>query len=293
MTGFGEARHEGDSFSLLVELRAVNNRYLKVTVRGPDPYPLLEAEVEKVIRRTIKRGTLLVQVRINRQDGRGEYRLNSTALLSYLKQVESVLLQANMPQYAPALMPGVLQLPGVAQETSLEGHPSETEWKLFEDVLSQAVHRLQQMRVEEGRAMALELQRLRAAIVEQLNSIREQTPRVVGLFRNRLKDRLASVLKEEKVAVSEENLIREVALFADRCDINEEIARLDSHLVQFDNVIEKESDSPGRKLEFLVQEMGREVNTIGSKASDSAISRLVVEIKAKLENIRELIQNVE
>jgi uncharacterized protein (TIGR00255 family) len=108
-----------------------------------------------------------------------------------------------------------------------------------------------------------------------------------------LKDRLASVLKEEKVAVSEENLIREVALFADRCDINEEIARLDSHLVQFDNVIEKESDSPGRKLEFLVQEMGREVNTIGSKASDSAISRLVVEIKAKLENIRELIQNVE
>ncbi len=293
MTGFGESRHEGDSFSLLVELRAVNNRYLKVSVRGPDPYPMLEAEVEKVVRKQVKRGTVTVQVRVNRLDGKGEYRLNPVALLAYVKQVEAVCQQARLMLYLPAILPGVLQLPGVAQDNQLEGHPSENEWALFETVLVEAVGKLQQMRLEEGASMAAELSRLRTALCDSLQKIRDRVPNVVQMFRTRLKDRIAMALKAESVPFSEENLLREVALYADRSDINEEIARLDSHLAQFGEIVEKESDSPGRKLEFVVQEMAREANTIGSKASDAAISRLVVEIKSTLEKIRELIQNVE
>jgi uncharacterized protein (TIGR00255 family) len=294
MTGFGEARHEGDSLSLLVELRAVNNKHLKVTVRGPDPYPLLEAEVEKILRKTIRRGTVQVHVRISRYDSKIEHRLNGNLLIAYLRQIDSILKETNLEQYQSALISGVLQLPGVAEDESLGGHPSESEWQLFETVLNRAVESLQKMRLEEGRSMGTELHKLGDVICKQLNSIRDQSPRVVELFRTRLRERITVALRAENVVVGDENLIREVAQFADRCDITEEIARLDGHLRQFYEILgEGGVDSPGRKLEFLSQEMGREANTIGSKASDIAISRSVVEIKGTLEKIKELIANVE
>ncbi len=162
----------------------------------------------------------------------------------------------------------------------------------MERVLEQALARLQAMRQEEGRAMARELLGLRDAIARHLDAIRRLTPEVTTVYRNRLLERVRNLLAEVDVSVSPDDLIREVSIFAERSDIAEEVVRLESHLGQFHDIV-NEPESAGRKLEFLTQEMFRETNTIGSKASDVEISRQVVEIKGILEKIREMVQNVE
>jgi uncharacterized protein (TIGR00255 family) len=168
----------------------------------------------------------------------------------------------------------------------------DEEWPLLERVLEQALDRLQAMRQEEGRAMAQELLQLRDQIAAELGAIRARIPSVAAAYRDRLLERVRALLAELDVKIDRSDLIKEVAIFAERSDIAEEVVRLASHLDQFRDVV-AEPESAGRKLEFLTQEMFREANTIGSKASDVDISRHVVEIKGALEKIRELVQNVE
>ncbi len=141
--------------------------------------------------------------------------------------------------------------------------------------------------------MGDELMAHRRAIADQLERISQHIPAVAEHYRVRLKDRVQTILRDANVHFTDDNLLREVAVFAERSDVAEEVMRLGSHLDQFEEVVKKETDSPGRKLEFLTQEMFRETNTIGSKAGDVVISRHVVEIKATLEKVRELVQNVE
>jgi len=168
----------------------------------------------------------------------------------------------------------------------------EEEWPTLERVLDQALTKLQAMRLEEGRVMAQELLQLRDQIGRHLDSIRARVPQVADTYRERLLERVRMVLAEMDIVIDRKDLIKEVAVFAERADISEEVVRLASHLDQFVEVLD-EPESAGRKLEFLTQEMFRETNTIGSKASDVEISRHVVEIKGTLEKIRELVQNVE
>ena len=158
--------------------------------------------------------------------------------------------------------------------------------------MSEALGRLQGMRQEEGRAMAQEFLQYRDFLAAQLAQIRQRTPTVVTAYRDRLHERVRSLLAELDIEIDRSELIKEVSVFAERSDIAEEVVRLASHLDQFQEIM-NEPESPGRKLEFLTQEMFREANTIGSKASDVEISRHVVEIKGTLERIRELVQNVE
>jgi uncharacterized protein (TIGR00255 family) len=294
MTGFGEARHQTDALSVGVEVRAVNNRYLKVTVRGTDPYPMLEPELEKVIRRHVRRGTLLVHVRVDRQARSADLALNTTALTTYLRQILKACESAGLPQaYQAPVFAGALALPGVAPEGEHFGSPPEEEWPVVEQTLEAALKSLDAMRREEGRAMAAELLALQRHITAQLDAIRQQLPGVMAEYRQRLIDRIRQALKDTAVPVEPDHLVREVALFADRSDVSEEVTRLASHLDQFAEVVRKGDEGAGRKLEFVIQEMGRETNTLGSKAGDVTVSRHVVEIKATLEKIRELVQNVE
>jgi uncharacterized protein (TIGR00255 family) len=194
---------------------------------------------------------------------------------------------------AGQLIGSLLALPGVAPEPGAATSPAEDDWPLIERVLGEALERLQSMRQDEGGRMAQELLHHHTHVGDQLELIRERTPKVVAGYRDRLLDRVRGLLTDSGVAASPDDLIREVSVFAERSDMAEEVVRLASHLEQFEQTVRTETDSPGRKLEFLVQEMGRETNTIGSKASDVAVSRHVVEIKATLEKVREMIQNVE
>lgn len=294
MTGFGEARQERAGLAVAIEVRTVNNRYLKVSVRGSEPYPMLEPELEKTVRKYIRRGTVTIHVRVERAFRDADFALNTTALRSYLSQLQQACADNGQTAFLPHLLPAVLSLPGVVPEPGgASGRPPEEEFALVETTLEAALQRLQQMRSTEGQAMAEELLVHRKAIATQLEAIHALTPKVVENFRTRIRDRVTAALAENQLHVRPEDLIREVAIFAERSDVSEEMTRLASHLEQFQTVIHRETDGPGRKLEFLVQEMGREANTTGSKAGDVAISRAVVEIKATLEKIRELVQNVE
>lgn len=294
MTGFGEARRHSEHLNLAVEIRAVNNRFLKVVVRASEPYGLFEPELERVIRKTVRRGTLQVQIRADRQGRAGNYRLNLVALRSYIEQIRTLGSEMGLdPSALNALSAQAVTLPGVAPEPGQIDFDAESEWPPLEQTVEEALARLQQMRQDEGRRMGEELLSLRERIATALQQIRERVPHVTTGYRDRLLDRVRTLVADSSVTLNDEDVIREVAIYADRSDVSEELVRLQSHLDQFKEVIESESDSPGRKMEFLVQEMGRETNTIGSKAADVQISRHVVEIKANLEKIRELIQNIE
>jgi uncharacterized protein (TIGR00255 family) len=292
MTGYGEARYQSDSLTLAIELRALNNRYLKVSVRAADPYHLLEPEFEKVIRRTVRRGTLQVHLRLDRQFAAQDFRINTTALRSYIDQLRGVQGDLGLSDGGDVLLSQVLALPGVVPEPGNQNFDLHEDWPILQKVLEEALANLQAMRQEEGRAMAQELLQHRDAIAAQLGRIRARIPEVTVLFRDRLYERVRSLLAEHDVEIDRNDLIKEVSIFAERSDISEEVVRLASHLDQFQEMMQ-DPESPGRKLEFLTQEMFRETNTIGSKASDIEISRHVVEIKGTLEKIRELVQNIE
>jgi len=293
MTGFGESSHQGDHLSIAVELRAVNNRYLKVTLRAADQYLALESEFEKVIRQKIKRGTILVTLRVQKLHQNLEMPLQMDVLAGYLAQLQKFGETTGLDaETRKVLCSQLLNLPGVVQPDLIGRSSLEEEWPQIRSVLEVAVGKLQKMRLSEGESMAAELLVLRNRIAGHLESVRELVPTVAGSYRDRLLDRVRKLLEESGVTVSPEDLIREVAIFAERSDIAEEVMRLGSHLDQFSNVLGQE-EGVGKKLEFLTQEMARETNTMGSKAGDVEITRHVVEIKGDLERIRELILNVE
>jgi uncharacterized protein (TIGR00255 family) len=292
MTGYGEADFQSDQLTLAIELRALNNRYLKVSVRAPEPYYLLEPEFEKVIRKVVKRGTIQVHLRCQRQFAPQDFQINAVALRSYLGQLKKLSEDLGLRNQGDAMLAQVLALPGVVPEPANAAFRLDEEWPAMERVLQQALARLQAMRHEEGKVMACELLGLRDAIAQHLETIRRLTPEVTLAYRDRLLERVRGLLTEVNVSLGPDDLIKEVSIFAERSDIAEEVVRLESHLRQFQEIV-NEPESAGRKLEFLTQEMFRETNTIGSKASDVEISRQVVEIKGILEKIRELVQNIE
>jgi uncharacterized protein (TIGR00255 family) len=288
MTGIGEGRVERDELSISVELRSVNNRHLKVSLRGPEAYLQLEHDIEKVIRGRIGRGTVSVQLRVDRRDGGGNS-IDVDALRGYVLKLRRAAAELQIAE--PADLGPFLALPGVVSEggASLLSHD---EWPLVEQVLGQALDRLQEFRTREGASMAQELSQLCGSMESQLVEITGRAPLVVEEYRQRLRDRINEALREAGVTVNDADLIREVGLFADRSDINEEITRLRCHIEQFRVLIDG-SESTGRTMEFLCQEMNREINTIGSKANDVEIARRVVETKGAIERIREIVQNVE
>ena len=292
MTGYGEATYQSDNLHLSIELRSVNNRYLKVSLRAAEPYNLLEPEFEKVVRRLVRRGTIQVHLRCQRAFSSQDFQINGVALQSYVRQLRELAGALGLADHGQSLLVQALALPGVVPEPATAAFQMEEEWPRIERVLEQALQRLQTMRQEEGRAMAQEMLQMRDHLAAQLDSIRAQIPRAVVLFRDRLHERVRNLLSELDVRIDRSDLIKEVAIFAERSDIAEEVVRLASHLEQFQEIV-NEPESAGRKLEFLTQEMFRETNTIGSKAGDVEISRHVVEIKGTLEKIRELVQNIE
>lgn len=287
MTGYGEARSQDPAQSVLVEVRTVNNRHFKFSARLPDALAALDGEMERLVRDKVRRGTIQLSVRLDRPGRPDDYRLNLTALASYRDQLADWLGD-------PAAVPvaALLSLPGVVRdEASRSSDPHEL-WGVLEPLIREALVALEKSRAEDGRAMASELAALADHVENHLDRVVERIPQVVNGYQARLTERIQALLKDQGVVLEPSSLIREIAIFSDRSDVSEEIVRLRAHLVQFRETLQGGATA-GRKLEFVVQEMGREANTLGSKANDVQISREVVEIKGYIERIRELIQNVE
>lgn len=290
MTGFGEGRNDADGLSVRVEVRTVNSRYFKLTVRSGDAYSWLEPEIETVVRRQVKRGTVQVWLRIDRAGSADQYQLNTAALTRYRQQLAALANEWNLSEPPP--LGQLLLLPGVVEEDTLSGADARRSWPAIQPALDVALEQLAQMRIDEGRAMAADLRANCDAIAVSLDAITARAPVVVTAFRERLADRIGKLLAEYEMTLNAGDLVREVSLFAERSDISEEIVRLRSHVEQFRASLDA-PESSGRKLDFLTQEMFREANTIGSKANDVEIARHVVDVKAAIEKIREMIQNVE
>jgi uncharacterized protein (TIGR00255 family) len=292
MTGFGESHCQQDGLAVAVEIRTINNRFFKLAVRTGEGYAALEPLVETVVRQAVHRGTVQVNVWVDRRPSPEDYRINVDVLERYRQQLLAEIgkWQSGRPDDAP--LAALLTLPGVVDDASAKAIDAVADWPLVERVLQAALENLGRMRSSEGRAMAADLTANCRAVAASLERVERRAPLVVEDYRNRLYERLRKVLAELQVTLEPADLIKEVGLFADRGDISEEIVRLRSHLEQFQATMEL-PESSGRKLDFLTQEMFREANTIGSKANDVEIARHVIEIKTAIERIREMIQNVE
>jgi uncharacterized protein (TIGR00255 family) len=290
MTGFGEARGQAAGLSVHVEVRTINNRHFKLGYRASDGYASLEPDVEAVVRQAMRRGTVQVNLRVDRQTSAENYRINTSVVESYRWQVDA--LNGRNGWSDSVGLDVLLQLPGAVDEKIRADFEPRDDWPTVEPVLLEALAAVNKMRIDEGQALLKDLA-ANGQIVEQfLNKVAKRAPDVSQAYRERLEQRVNKALTELNVTLDSTDLLREVSLFVDRSDVSEETVRLRSHLQQFAEALQLD-ESAGRKLEFIVQEMGREVNTIGSKANDAEISRYVVEIKSALERIREQIQNVE
>lgn len=293
MTGFGEARIEGPGFAVRAELRAVNNRYFKLSIRCNESLTAaVEAEIETLLKQAVRRGTVQVNLFVDRPPASVDFRVNREVLLGYWSQLTSIAIDAHATP--PNSLEAFLQLPGVISDRSdPAGRVEELKPSLMA-ALKQAIEQFQRMRQIEGRNMADDLRRNCRDLLELAEQVRARAPAVIENYRERLRERLNRLLGEVDVQAAQEDILREVGLFAERSDISEELVRFQSHVEQFLHTLDSESaEGIGRRLDFMTQEMVREINTLGAKANDVRISGYVVQAKTVVERIREMVQNVE
>ena len=296
MTGFGSAVCKEENISVSVELKTVNNRYFKLSLRLTDGYGALEQRIESLLRSVIERGTINAHVRIAGMTEGSGFQINATVLESYVKQLSDAAEKLGQKGYSPngslaldrlAFLPGVVITENANSETE-----NDKIGTLLDKAVREALDALQTMRQTEGESMAKDLTANLESLRQLIGTITGLAPRVTPLYRQRLKERIEKVMAEQGLLLSDADFVRELAVYADRCDISEELVRFQSHLEQFAFTMQAQ-ESCGRKLDFLTQELFREANTVGSKANDADITRHVVEIKAVIERIREMVQNIE
>jgi uncharacterized protein (TIGR00255 family) len=288
MTGFGNASFDSDGVHVSSEIKSVNNRYLKLSVRMPDSVARFEAEIEKLIRSRVARGSIQLSIRVRFHGGQSEYKIDQELLKSYQRQLAEIAAgDGNRPNLGH-----LLQLPGVVTQTELPDDLVNSLWPAVEKCLSEALDHFDDFRQREGESMRLDMERQCQVIETEVKKVAELAPQVVLEYRDKILERVRRLIGDSSISVNENDVIREVALFSDRCDINEEITRLRSHTEQFLRLLNGIT-SQGRKLEFIGQEMFREINTTGSKANNVTIALSVVEMKAAIERMREVLQNVE
>lgn len=288
MTGFGNASFDSDRVHVSSEIKSVNNRYLKLSVRMPDSSARFEAEIEKLVRSRVARGSIQLSIRVRFHGGQSEYKIDQDLLKSYQQQLSEIsAADSNRPNLGH-----LLQLPGVVTQTELPDELVNSLWPAIEKCLSEALDHFDDFRQREGESMRQDMERQCEVIETAVKKVAELAPQVVTEYRDKILERVRRIIGDASISVSENDVIREVALFSDRCDINEEITRLRSHIGQFLRLLNGNT-SQGRKLEFIGQEMFREINTTGSKANNVTIALSVVEMKAAIERMREVLQNVE
>ncbi|WP_276207717.1 YicC/YloC family endoribonuclease [Paludifilum halophilum] len=288
MTGYGQGESSMDGVRFAVEIRSVNHRYLEVMVRLPSGWTSLEESVKKTVRSHFRRGRVDVFITV---EGGGNTRRRAVVD----REVAGSIVQAAQQLKKEYQLEGsisigdLLRLPEVLKVEDPKWDPEEIRDPLLR-ALEQACCSLKKMRLREGETLAADLTRRAESLSGYVEAIRERAPLVAETHREKLRQRLEEFL--EQTEVNEDRLLAEAALFAERADIQEELTRIDSHIGQLREALHQ--DEPvGRRLDFLLQEMNREVNTIGSKANDATITNRVVDCKSELEKMREQVQNIE
>ncbi|MGE5403604.1 MAG: YicC/YloC family endoribonuclease [Candidatus Saccharibacteria bacterium] len=289
MTGFGRSEIETDLYQIVCEMKGVNHRFFDFNVRMPRRYGSLEDRIREKVKTRIVRGRIEVSFNIEKTgDLSRNIKVDNELAMAYHNSLKDL---AQNLQIAPNFsVLDVFRLPEVFSLEEAEDN-LESLWEGMERALDQALESLIAMREKEGAALIRDILERNAGIVSETKKIEERSPLVVKEYAERLKKRLAELHSD--VQIDENRIAQEIAIFADRASITEEIVRLNSHCEQMAALLSTEDASVGRKCDFLIQEMFREVNTIASKANDLQISRTSVDLKAELEKMREQLQNIE
>ena len=290
MTGYGEADGQLNGVNYAIEIKAVNNRYLKTTIRLPEAAAFLEDDIDRCLRANLSRGTINFVLRLKDVSANALFDIDESALRAVVEKLSMIGSPAGINGTID--IASLLTLPGIVRPALPDKEAAEQIRTLVLDLTKRAMERLKQMRAAEGQFLEADLKSNCEAMRQALEQIRARSSAVVKDYARRLRKRVDELLAEAKLKLDEETLAREVAILADRSDISEELARLDSHLGQFDQACLTNGQA-GRRLDFISQEMFREANTIASKASDMEIARCVVDIKCRIDRIKEQIQNVE
>jgi len=287
MTGYGKGEAAGAAGRCTVEIRTVNHRYGEVTVKLPRSFLAYEHELRKAAAARIKRGKADLFIQWEEANGAVQVPpLNLAAARGYQAAFLELAHELRLSPDIPLSL--ILAQKNVLQEAAGEEQPD-----LLPQVLQAvqvALDALDAMRLREGEALERDLRERRQGLAELVAQVAERAPLVVEEYQSKLRQRLMKLLNDTEL--DPQRLAQEVALMADRCDVTEELVRLQSHFVQFDEALAL-AEPVGRKLDFLMQELNREVNTIGSKANDAQVTSLVVQMKAELERMREQVQNIE
>ena len=292
MTGFGSAPGVGDDRRFSVELRCLNNKYLKCSIRLPEELQAMEGEIESLLRGRLRRGSVTITASIEGGVVVASGEIDPDALERYITQAKKA---PSVASGAATLDAGaLLGLPGVLVPPRDEPERMDPARAMILRLAGEACDRLEAMRAREGQSLIEILHADRVTIAERLGELSKLAPGVIEAYEQRLRSRIDGLLRDAEMQAQPAELAREIAAYAERTDIAEEVTRLSAHIEQFGEMLSTNDSTPiGRTLDFLAQEMLREANTIASKSPDAQIARLTVEIKGAIDRIKEQIQNVE
>jgi uncharacterized protein (TIGR00255 family) len=289
MTGFGQAEASKNGMTISAEARSVNSRYLDITLRMPRSFSQREKELKDIVRNYLSRGNVNIVLKIEQNAGEAiPLKVNKAAAKSYYKLLNEIRKSIKLREKVK--LEHLLTFSEIFEPVE-EEETGELEWELAQEAVRQALVNLNTMREQEGRELSIDFEKRINWINKKIDEVEKLSKERIPIERKNLQDRIALLL-EDKFVVDQNRLELEIALIADKLDVTEECVRFRSHNKFFLEAI-SQNEPVGRKLNFLIQEMNREANTIGSKCSDAMLAQIVVGIKEELEKIREQLQNIE
>ena len=289
MTGYGRGEFSNDQYKFKVELKAVNHRYNDILVKMPRHIGYLEESIKKMIKEKISRGKVDVYINLEYiNESAIDVKVDIPLAKSYKLALEGLVRELGLEDNVR--LSNILNISEVVK-TERKELDEDLIWNILKEAVTIALENITSMRVTEGMELKHDILGKLVNIETSVKAIVERSPNIVIEYKDKLRERINNLL-DDNITLDEERLSNEIVFFADKSSIDEELVRLNSHIKQFRSILD-EDESVGRKLDFLIQELNREINTIGSKANDIVITKYVVELKAELEKIREQIQNIE
>ncbi|MGI6224912.1 MAG: YicC/YloC family endoribonuclease [Peptococcales bacterium] len=288
MTGYGRGEAEELGKKFTVEIKSVNHRYSEIIIKQPRQYLFLEENIRRMVQKYIQRGRVEIYIKVEDVGlKKPEIKVDKENAIAYYNNLKDLAfnlgISPNINIHQLATLPEVIKLEDIEEDL-------DQIWVAMEKSVKKALEQLLNMRATEGETLKKDLEQRIILLKDLCEKISLRSPRVVDEYREKLHTRIKELLDETQF--DENRFTQEIVYFAEKCSITEELVRLQSHFKQFSHSLNSQ-ESVGRKLDFLVQELNREINTIGSKANDLEISQLVVEMKSEIEKIREQVQNIE
>ena len=289
MTGFGRSQINENGYAISCEIKGVNHRYLDPHIRMPRRYGLLEDKVKEELKKNIHRGRLEISINIEKtRESTRNIKVDKELAMAYYNSLKD--LAENLDMHAVFSLIDIFRLPDVYNLEDAE-EDLEITWLTLQKSLAEAVDGLMKMRLKEGRNLLTDLLGRTDYILHEVSKLETRAPLLEKEYEEKLRNKIKEMISLE--SIDENRILQEVAIFSDRVSITEEIVRLQSHVKQFNETLTNSDEAIGRKSDFLVQEMFREINTVASKANDIEMSQIVINVKAELEKIREQLQNIE